>query len=112
MDLLTFNDLEMLRNKKLNGTSSTINSTSSATKQNLNQNKRVLILTYNVEFDRINYPLQLSFVGKLDQTTLLNTIKMLKLKLNAYENGHEATGSEQNNQDLTKVKEIIKYQKE
>lgn len=102
----------MLRNKKLNGTSSTINSTSSATKQNLNQNKRVLILTYNVEFDRINYPLQLSFVGKLDQTTLLNTIKMLKLKLNAYENGHEATGSEQNNQDLTKVKEIIKYQKE
>lgn len=93
LDLLTFNDLEMLRNKKggAGGGGGNV-STASSTKQqqtamaaSANNNKRVLILTYNVEFDRINYPLQLGYHGKHDPIDLLKTIKELKIKLNDYE---------------------------
>lgn len=53
LDLLTFNDLEMLRNKK-GGNVSTASSTKQQTAMTANvNNKRVLILTYNVEFDRL-----------------------------------------------------------
>jgi coiled-coil domain-containing protein 61 len=47
LELFTYNDLEQLRNKKMNN-----NSSISSLNNNNNNNKRYLILTYNVEFDR------------------------------------------------------------
>ena len=48
LELFTYNDLEQLRNKKINNNSSI----SSLNNNTNNNNKRYLILTYNVEFDR------------------------------------------------------------
>jgi coiled-coil domain-containing protein 61 len=106
LDLLTFSDLEMLRNKKAAASSRPAADTRN---QNQNNQKRVLILTYNVEFDRINYPLQLNFIGKLDPIDLLNTVKLLKLKLNQYEmNSNNGADSvivkENNNNELIRLK--------
>jgi len=44
-----------------------------------------LILTYNVEFDRITYPLHLNYQGVADVAELTRTIRRLKEKLKAYE---------------------------
>jgi len=80
LDLLTYNDLEILRGKKTTADTST-NSTSRA----LANNKRYLILTYNVEFDRITYPLHLNYQGVVDAAEQSRTIRRLKEKLKAYE---------------------------
>ena len=50
LELFTYNDLEQLRNKKMNNNSSI--SSLNNNNNNNNNNKRYLILTYNVEFDR------------------------------------------------------------
>lgn len=55
MDLLTFNDLEILKGRKL-GTAPSENNYSNS-KSNL---KRYVILTYAAEFDRVHFPLPLS----------------------------------------------------
>ena len=52
LDLFTYGDLEQLRNKKTANASLLTKSSSSLTSLNTNNNKRYLILTYNVEFDR------------------------------------------------------------
>ena len=51
LDLLTYNDLETLRQKK-SGTTATIKSTIPAPRSAHIASKRYLILTYTVEFDR------------------------------------------------------------
>jgi hypothetical protein len=79
---LTYNDLEQLRSKKLSNSTS---SSASNQQASSNNNKRYLILTYNVEFDRINYPLQLNYQGKADVDILLNTIKNLRSQVKSYE---------------------------
>ncbi|RNA38001.1 coiled-coil domain-containing 61-like isoform X3 [Brachionus plicatilis] len=77
IDLLTYQDLELLRSKKLN-------SINEASNVNSN-NKRFLILTYSVEFDKINYPLQLNYQGKTNVNVLIDTIKKLKNVIKNYE---------------------------
>lgn len=77
LDLLTFDDLEMLRSRK---THSRIYSS-----QNSSQilgppsnNRRYLIVTYTVEFDRIHYPLAMDYCGLPDPRVLQETIQRLE----------------------------------
>lgn len=50
-------DLEMLKARKQKGS---LNSTQSVDKSRMN-NKRYMILTYVVEFDKVHYPLPLNY---------------------------------------------------
>lgn len=77
LDLLTFDDLEMLRSRR---THSRIYSS-----QNSSQilgppsnNRRYLIVTYTVEFDRIHYPLAMEYSGPPDPRVLQETIQRLE----------------------------------
>ncbi|XP_072169563.1 centrosomal protein CCDC61-like [Diadema setosum] len=86
LDLLTYADLESLRNRKAGLGTRTI---PGAQKSALNT-KRYLIVTYTVEFDRIHYPLPLPYQGKPDPVALQDTvrelrneIKLLKSQLNS-----------------------------
>eukprot|EP00656_Telonema_subtile_P021421 TRINITY_DN2245_c0_g1_i1.p3 TRINITY_DN2245_c0_g1~~TRINITY_DN2245_c0_g1_i1.p3 ORF type:complete len:194 (-),score=63.63 TRINITY_DN2245_c0_g1_i1:1156-1737(-) len=74
VDLLTYNDLEMLKNRKARKQPSA----APAGKPN---NKRYLILTYAVEFDRVHYPLPLQFVDEPDNEALQKTIQRLRAEL-------------------------------
>ncbi|CAK9808633.1 Centrosomal protein CCDC61 [Anthophora plagiata] len=74
LDLLTFKDLELLRARKLEH-----NSCSSL--GNTANNRRYLILTYTVEFDRIHYPLPLEYCGLPDPMILQATIRKLQSEL-------------------------------
>ncbi|EEB18408.1 myosin heavy chain, clone, putative [Pediculus humanus corporis] len=76
LDLLTIEDLEELRNKKIINSYTT--TSSSRTNHNLNLNKRYLILTYSVEFDRIHYPLPLDYCGPPNPSILQNNIRRLE----------------------------------
>ncbi|XP_071962054.1 centrosomal protein CCDC61-like isoform X2 [Antedon mediterranea] len=77
LDLLTYADLESLRNSKAGVASRTV---PSSQKVALNS-KRYLIVTYTVEFDRIHYPLPLTYQGKPDPVLLQNTVRDLKLEI-------------------------------
>ncbi|XP_076268257.1 centrosomal protein CCDC61-like [Rhynchophorus ferrugineus] len=70
LDLLTFEDLELLRSRKI--TKSVIPASS---------NKRYLIITYVVEFDKIRYPLPLEYCGPPDPVILQSTIRRLEVEL-------------------------------
>jgi hypothetical protein len=65
-DLLTYADLEMLRSRQ------TRKPLNTAARPN---NKRYLILTYAVEFDRVHYPLPLSHVDEPPVHALNATIR-------------------------------------
>ncbi len=77
LDLLTYEDLEAMWDKKL-GSSNRKGGLSPGGKP---QAKRYLILTYNVEFDRIHYPLALPYCGRPDPIILQDTIRKLKAEL-------------------------------
>ncbi|KAL3287331.1 hypothetical protein HHI36_001806 [Cryptolaemus montrouzieri] len=70
LDLLTFEDLELLRSRKF----------TKACAPN-NKNRRYLIVIYCVEFDRIHYPLPLEYCGPPDPVVLQSTIKRLEAEL-------------------------------
>jgi coiled-coil domain-containing protein 61 len=59
VDLLTYSDLEMLKNRKAGAGANTSQQSNSSNQRAFN--KRYLILTYTVEFDRVHYPLPLTF---------------------------------------------------
>ncbi|KAL0994248.1 hypothetical protein UPYG_G00119810 [Umbra pygmaea] len=87
LDLLTYADLELLRNRKTG-----IVGRPRAQQQSPNLSaKRYLILIYTVEFDRIHYPLPLPYHGKPDPAALQKEIRALKTELNALANhaGHK-----------------------
>ncbi|KAL2717976.1 centrosomal protein CCDC61-like [Vespula squamosa] len=88
LDLLTFEDLELLRSRK-------IDSSSVSAISNKANNRRYLILTYTVEFDRIHYPLPLEYCGLPDPTILQATIRRLQAEIERL----NATGM---NKDLQK----------
>jgi len=71
-DLLTYSDLEMLRSKQ------TRKPLGNTTKPN---NKRYLILTYAVEFDRVHYPLPLAHVDQPSGRELRDTIARLRREI-------------------------------
>eukprot|EP00794_Sanderia_malayensis_P020309 gene20309-22306_t len=72
LDLMTYADLESLRSQKSNGTSNYQHRKANSSQLN---NKRYLIMTYTVEFDRIHYPLSLQFIGQSDTISLRKKIK-------------------------------------
>ena len=59
LDILSYEDLKVLREQKL-GTKSK----KGKEKSDKLQTKRYLIMTYTVEFDQIHYPLPLTYTGK------------------------------------------------
>ncbi|XP_029703912.1 centrosomal protein CCDC61 isoform X2 [Takifugu rubripes] len=79
LDLLTYADLELLRNRKAGVVSRPrgLHQASALTA------KRYLILIYTVEFDRIHYPLPLPYLGKPDPAVLQKEVRALKAELNA-----------------------------
>ncbi|XP_067875050.1 centrosomal protein CCDC61 [Heterodontus francisci] len=77
LDLLTYSDLELLRNRKTGVPMRHVPPPKSGA---LNA-KRYLILIYSVEFDRIHYPLPLPYTGKPDPVALQKVIRGLKEEL-------------------------------
>jgi coiled-coil domain-containing protein 61 len=86
VDLLTFADLEMLKNRKTGKPASS----SAALKAN---NKRYLILTYVVEFDRVHYPLPLRFEDAPAPEVFRRTIARLRDELEIARNSSTPSGS-------------------
>jgi len=81
LELMAYSDLESLRNVKSGVKQKKASNTKFC-------NRRYLIMTYTVEFDRIHYPLSLNYVGKVNVSSLKKLIKKqrdeiteLKLKL-------------------------------
>ncbi|KAI4469248.1 hypothetical protein MML48_2g00001031 [Holotrichia oblita] len=74
LELLTFEDLDSLRSKKIRGNSRHFSNTHG-------NNKRYLIVTYTVEFDRIHYPLPLEYCGPPDPAVLQATIRKLEAEV-------------------------------
>ena len=81
VDLLTYNDLEMLKARKTSSTnlSSSTNSLSSATNRSIL--KRYVILTYAGEFDRVHFPLPLAQEDAPTIDSLKRTIRRLQKQL-------------------------------
>ncbi|XP_041865262.1 centrosomal protein CCDC61 isoform X2 [Melanotaenia boesemani] len=77
LDLLTYADLELLRNRK----AGVVSRPRSYQQSSALTAKRYLILIYTVEFDRIHYPLPLPYVGKPDPATLQKEIRALRAEL-------------------------------
>ena len=78
LDLLTYDDLEAMWDKKLGCNNKRGGALSPGGKP---QAKRYLILTYSVEFDRIHYPLALPYCGRPDPTVLQATVRKLLAEL-------------------------------
>lgn len=77
VDLLTYGDLESLRNQHHRPGFGTQHIPGAKTRSQLHS-KRYLIMTYTVEFDRIHYPLPLPYVGKPDPVQLQETVRKLR----------------------------------
>ncbi|XP_062262244.1 centrosomal protein CCDC61 isoform X4 [Platichthys flesus] len=79
LDLLTYSDLELLRNRK----AGVVSRTRGHQQSSALTAKRYLILIYTVEFDRIHYPLPLPYVGKPDPAALQKEVRALRAELSA-----------------------------
>ncbi|XP_019719963.1 centrosomal protein CCDC61 isoform X2 [Hippocampus comes] len=79
LDLLTYADLELLRNRK----AGVVGRPRGHPQSSALTAKRYLILIYTVEFDRIHYPLPLPYVGKPDPAALQKEIRSLRAELSA-----------------------------
>ncbi|KAM4546935.1 centrosomal protein CCDC61 isoform 2-T2 [Fundulus diaphanus] len=105
LDLLTYADLELLRNRK----AGVVSRPRGHQQQSALTAKRYLILIYTVEFDRIHYPLPLPYVGKPDPATLQKEIRALRAEISALTShgGSKATDLEMHRlrQELAAVKE-------
>ncbi|XP_047235900.1 centrosomal protein CCDC61 isoform X2 [Girardinichthys multiradiatus] len=105
LDLLTYADLELLRNRK----AGVVSRPRGHQQQSALTAKRYLILIYTVEFDRIHYPLPLPYVGKPDPATLQKEIRALRAEISALTShgGNKTTDLEMHRlrQELAAVKE-------
>ncbi|XP_074467602.1 centrosomal protein CCDC61 isoform X1 [Sebastes fasciatus] len=77
LDLLTYADLELLRNRK----AGVVSRPRGHQQSSVLTAKRYLILIYTVEFDRIHYPLPLPYVGKPDPAALQKEVRALRAEL-------------------------------
>ncbi|XP_041808022.1 centrosomal protein CCDC61 isoform X3 [Chelmon rostratus] len=77
LDLLTYADLELLRNRK----AGVVSRPRGHQQPSALTAKRYLILIYTVEFDRIHYPLPLPYVGKPDPAALQKEVRALRAEL-------------------------------
>ena len=84
LELLTYSDLENLRQRKSNPKSRSLSGGGLSELSCDMPSKRYLILTYSAEFDRIHYPLALPYAGKSDPIMLQETIRELKKELELY----------------------------
>ncbi|KAJ3588822.1 hypothetical protein NHX12_009676 [Muraenolepis orangiensis] len=78
LDLLTYADLELLRNRKVG----VVGRPRGGQQSPALGAKRYLILIYTVEFDRIHYPLPLPYQGKPDPAVLQREVRTLRTQLN------------------------------
>ncbi|KAG7483915.1 hypothetical protein MATL_G00043440 [Megalops atlanticus] len=92
LDLLTYADLELLRNRK----AGVVGRPRLQPQSPALSAKRYLILIYTVEFDRIHYPLPLPYQGKPDPAALQREIRALRAELSALggQGGHKHIDSE------------------
>ena len=74
VDLLTYQDLELLKSRKGKNPSQ-------LTRSIPPNNKRYFILTYAAEFDRVHYPLPLQYDDNPDPEYLRTIIKQLRTEL-------------------------------
>lgn len=79
VDLLTYQDLEVLKQRKAGGAAQS----AGAAKPAASSNKRYLILTYAAEFDRVHYPLPLLYEENPDPQHLKNIIAQLRAEVEA-----------------------------
>ncbi|KAJ9586404.1 hypothetical protein L9F63_019956 [Diploptera punctata] len=79
LDLLSYEDLEQLRNHRVleQNTPQFFQSNHGIP----NPNRRYLILTYSVEFDRIHYPLPMEYCGCPDPKVLQKIIRRLETEI-------------------------------
>ena len=80
VDLLTYSDLESLKSRT--GRPSGLKDSTS----NL-ADRRYLIVTYEVEFDKVHYPLPLTKVERIDVESLTALVKKLKAENEALRRG-------------------------
>jgi coiled-coil domain-containing protein 61 len=80
IDLLTSTDLEMLKMKKKAAASGSADTSMDSTKtgNRAASMRRYCILTYASEFDRVHYPLPLSYETTPNVESLLSTIRRLR----------------------------------
>lgn len=78
LDILTYQDLQVLKSRKQGANPSQSQSLSNTNSTN---NKRYLIMTYVVEFDKVHYPLPLNFNENPDVESLKQTIKRLRSEI-------------------------------
>jgi len=108
LDLLTYDDLKILREQKL-GHGLKKRKHKLDTKLN---SKRYLIMTYSVEFDQIHYPLPLNYQGTSDPATLKLQLRHLKsenqkLRKSAFQ-GSDIAGIENDYEKLLKENKELK----
>ena len=82
VDVLTYNDVEHLRQSK--GLSPASPGRTARTRGLVPNNKRYLILTYASEFDRVHYPLPLAFEDVPDPERLRRVICDLRAELETF----------------------------
>jgi coiled-coil domain-containing protein 61 len=89
IDLLTYQDLELLKSKKNKGAAQ------QQARPMQTNNKRYLILTYAAEFDRVHYPLPLMFETNPDPERMRHIIKELRSQLEDHKShSQQATGGD------------------
>ncbi|CAH8454054.1 unnamed protein product [Heterobilharzia americana] len=105
LDLLSYEDLSEIRKMKIiNGYHS------SRSPISVNVNKRYLILSYITEFDKIHYPIPLTFVGCPTSEMYRSTIHKLRVKLL---NGQTTlNSSEQQSVESESLKALSRLQSE
>jgi hypothetical protein len=90
VDLLTYQDLEVLKARKA-GNAAAGGNTQPGTKGVIPSNKRYLILTYAAEFDRVHYPLPLLYEEAPDPARLKAIIVGLRAELDTLAQEHSTT---------------------
>ncbi len=83
IDLLTIQDLETLRARRQQRDDDVNTSTAPVSSSLAKSNKRFLILTYLVEFDRVHFPLPLRFEDEPAADALRRTVQRLRAQLAA-----------------------------
>lgn len=86
LDLLTYNDLEMLKHRKSGkpGQMTPAQFAAAAAAGGGRGNKRYLILTYAVEFDRVHYPLPLSPPDSPSVSVLQRQVRRLRREVEVF----------------------------
>ncbi|XP_013862202.1 centrosomal protein CCDC61 isoform X2 [Austrofundulus limnaeus] len=108
LDLLTYADLELLRNRK----AGVVGRPRGHQQSSALTAKRYLILIYTVEFDRIHYPLPLPYVGKPDPATLQKEIRTLRAEISALTSHGVNKSADLEIQRLRQELAVVKEEKE